>query len=547
MEKQRSFSFKPTRLLVFTFTIPSSVIFFTFFTIWVIRGTPSVPQEIHFQFNQSSLSLGFRSLTVQKLPAPSENFSATREKSLILLDIPNSIHENTTGFGSISVSSGLQRKEHGPRASVVGGGKGDGLEGKLSTLLGSTSQTSSEKFEVPSGKRGKEKRIGGTSSKNFVVSSREKVEQKRVKDCDLTNGRWIYDESYPLYTNVSCPFIDEGFNCGANGRLDKIYMKWRWQPHDCEIPRFNATKMLELIRGKRLVFVGDSINRNQWESMLCMLIGGIGDPKRVYETHGRRITKEKGNYIFKFVDYKCTVEYYITHFLVHESKARIGQKRVQTLQIDKIDRGTSRWRGADILVFNTAHWWSHYKTQRGINYYQEGNQVHPQLDVSTAFRRALMTWASWVDKYINPRKTRVFFRSSAPSHFRGGQWNSGGHCEEASQPLNKTSITSYPEKNIIVEQVIKQMKTPVTFLNITHLSGYRIDGHPSRYGGKSGKRSSSNIQDCSHWCLPGVPDTWNEILLHFSATHCPHQLAYWMRIREVILRAKECGEAVFRK
>ncbi|CAN6921912.1 unnamed protein product, partial [Brassica oleracea var. botrytis] len=19
-------------------------------------------------------------------------------------------------------------------------------------------------------------------------------------------------------------------------------------------------------------------------------------------------------------------------------------------------------------------------------------------------------------------------------------------------------------------------------------------------------------QDCSHWCLPGVPDTWNEIL-----------------------------------
>lgn len=58
------------------------------------------------------------------------------------------------------------------------------------------------------------------------------------------------------------------------------------------------------------------------------------------------------------------------------------------------------------------------KSYNRINYYQEGNQVHPRLDVSTAFRRALMTWASWVDRHINPRKTRVFFRSSAPSHFR---------------------------------------------------------------------------------------------------------------------------------
>lgn len=150
--------------------------------------------------------------------------------------------------------------------------------------------------------------------------------------------------------------------------------------------------MMELIRGKRLVFVGDSINRNQWESLLCMLMGAIRDPKRVYETHGRKITKEKGNYSFRFLvslmnftvflslhgwsikavgplisqDYQCTVEYYVSHFLVRESKARIGQKRRPTLRIDAIDHGSSRWRGADILVFNTAHWWSHYKTKSGL-------------------------------------------------------------------------------------------------------------------------------------------------------------------------------------
>lgn len=55
----------------------------------------------------------------------------------------------------------------------------------------------------------------------------------------------------------------------------------------------------------------------------------------------------------------------MTHFLVHESKARVGKKRVQTLRIDAIDKSSSRWRGADILVFNSAHWWSHQKTKAG--------------------------------------------------------------------------------------------------------------------------------------------------------------------------------------
>ena len=82
---------------------------------------------------------------------------------------------------------------------------------------------------------------------------------------------------------------------------------------------------------------------------------------------------------------------------------------------------------------------------------------------------------------------------------------------EAAWPLNDTSGMIYPEKNKIVEEVILQMKTPVTLLNVTDLSAYRIDGHPSIYGKKPGNRYS-NIQDCSHWCLPGVPDMWNEIL-----------------------------------
>ena len=35
--------------------------------------------------------------------------------------------------------------------------------------------------------------------------------------------------------------------------------------------RFNATLMLEALRNKRMLFVGDSLNRGQFASMVCLL------------------------------------------------------------------------------------------------------------------------------------------------------------------------------------------------------------------------------------------------------------------------------------
>ena len=91
------------------------------------------------------------------------------------------------------------------------------------------------------------------------------------KKCDMFSGRWVPYPNGPYYTNATCREIIPQQNCIKFGRPDTEFLKWRGKPDGCELPRFDPVQFLELVRGKSIGFVGDSVGRNQMQSLLCLL------------------------------------------------------------------------------------------------------------------------------------------------------------------------------------------------------------------------------------------------------------------------------------
>lgn len=77
------------------------------------------------------------------------------------------------------------------------------------------------------------------SLKNHHINHhhRRPMLQANQSTCALFVGTWVRDDSYPLYESSSCPIIDAEFNCQMYGRPDSDYLKYRWQPLNCELPR----------------------------------------------------------------------------------------------------------------------------------------------------------------------------------------------------------------------------------------------------------------------------------------------------------------------
>lgn len=171
--------------------------------------------------------------------------------------------------------------------------------------------------------------------------------------CSVTEGYWAYNRSRKLlYTDQTCPFIDRQDSCQRNGRPDSDYLYWDWHLDDCSLPRFDPAAVLEKLRGKRLMFVGDSLQMGQWLSFVCLVNSAVHYTARSME---RSTTLS----VFTATEYNATIEFYWAPYLVEansDRNIRLGADG-RVLHVDAVELHAKHWKGVDILVFDSYVWW----------------------------------------------------------------------------------------------------------------------------------------------------------------------------------------------
>ena len=163
----------------------------------------------------------------------------------------------------------------------------------------------------------------------------------------------------------------------------------------------------------------------------------------------------------------------------------------------------------DVVVLGGGRWYDH-----------PANSYQPPMKKGSVTQRNLEAAATAV-KGVRARLERagfagvVVWRTYSPAHFGGGEWNTGGSCGgKAYDGGARVSWSQLAKREAQLSEHLAQLWSGTSLrhfamLNVTGASRMRYDGHP----GPSATNGAKTKMDCVHWCLPGIPDAWNAMLL----------------------------------
>ena len=275
-----------------------------------------------------------------------------------------------------------------------------------------------------------------------------------------------------------------------------------------------------------MALVGDSMARNQAQSLICLLSAAF--PYRLlYRDEGPR---SYNFWRYAFPAHGVSVSFYWNPFLV-KSTGKSEDEAVRENYVH-LDTPGDRWAadaGAfDVVVLGAAHW-----LLNGAIYYNESRLIgahgYPELNTTgLGYAWPLrMAYRTAVERLRSDGRPRtVVLATFSMSHFEGKPTDDPTACTrtEPYRDGEKDNEWVFREVRDIVYDEATAARARgggnstlrVEVLDVSKLASLRPDGHPGLYmrpNPLANGMPERMYSDCLHFCLPGPVDTFNEILL----------------------------------
>ncbi|KAL3906689.1 MAG: hypothetical protein SGPRY_010457 [Prymnesium sp.] len=301
----------------------------------------------------------------------------------------------------------------------------------------------------------------------------------------------------------------------ASGYLDCPVLEWScWRSDRQHAERllsyslatatpFDPESFLHSMSHRSVVYVGDSLVRQQYVSLFVERPSSRQELRSVFSA-----------------PHNLTVTYALSRFLVKGHSGR--------LVFDEPSEGLAAAVSLrpDLLLLSASHWFEPQLLNVSTD-----DAVFAQFRAVLRQVRGYMSLARRVGAHraLRQRELRqVVVRTAPQRHFAGGEWYSGGHCNfsapapPASAVWRDRSLQRHATAARVFSAALSSTLGSLQGVSILDISGStsaRVDAHvgPFRcpkclkmceHAGWS-TRCTDWIYDCSHYCLPGVPDGWN--------------------------------------
>ncbi|CAM0885241.1 unnamed protein product [Alopecurus aequalis] len=351
-------------------------------------------------------------------------------------------------------------------------------------------------------------------------------------NCDYSEGQWVSAPGHARrYNGTECN-VRDGENCIRNGRPDTGYLDWRWQPSatGCQLPDFDAAKFLAAVRDKHVAFLGDSMARNQAESLVCLLSTSF-QYRIVYRDRNPGVHRF---WRWVFPSHNVTVSMYWAPFLARaKGKSEYAHMPYNSVFLDALAyRWSADAESMDVAVVTIGHWFPiptiYYNGSEVLGTHLLPHFNHTEIGFFSPYREVIRMAIRRLISFGGPTGRTVVMSTFSPPHFEKS-WDDPTTCvmkhpygdgEREVDPIHTELRSIVKEETAAVAR--NNDGTRVLVMDVTKLAMMRPDGHPGVY-----MRSNPFAHgvpkrvpnDCLHSCLPGPVDTFNEILLQLLTKH----------------------------